>query len=105
VLGRDRALDPLPQLVFQLAEGLAAERHHGAFARADDAGHDRHVVADHLVEIERGLGLVDQRRDMADVDRLVQVDELARLAQAVEELAEILLHRCSLAGGSGEGWS
>ena len=47
------------------------------------------------MEEERGLGLVDQRRDMTDVDRLVQVDELARLAQTVEELAEILLHRGS----------
>jgi hypothetical protein len=47
------------------------------------------------VEKERGLGLVDQRRDMADVDRLMQVDELPRLAQTVEELAEILLHRGS----------
>ena len=26
------------------------------------------------MEIERGLGLVDERRDVADVDRLVQVD-------------------------------
>src|SRR5262249_50829790 len=64
----------------------------GALARADDAGDDRHVVADHLVEVERGLRLVHQGRDVADVDRLVQVDELARLAQTVEELAEILLH-------------
>jgi hypothetical protein len=30
---------------------------------------------------------------MADVDRLVQVDKLAVLAQAVEELAEVFLHR------------
>jgi hypothetical protein len=29
---------------------------------------------------------------MPDVDRLMQVDELAGLAQAVEELAEIFLH-------------
>jgi hypothetical protein len=33
------------------------------------------------VEIERGLGLVDQGGDVADVDRLVQVDKLARLPQ------------------------
>jgi hypothetical protein len=33
---------------------------------------------------------------MADVDRLVQVDKLAVLPQAVEELAEILLHETSL---------
>ena len=48
------------------------------------------------MEIERGLGLVDQRRDVADVDRLVQVDQLADLPQPVEELAEILLHRDGL---------
>ena len=80
------------ELVLDLAEGLAAHRHDGALLRADDAGHHRHVVADHVVEKERGLGLVDQRRDVADVDRLVQVDQLARLPQPVEELAEILLH-------------
>src|SRR5690348_2051011 len=44
------------------------------------------------MEEEGGLRLIDQRGDVADVDRLVQVDELAGLAQAVEELAEILLH-------------
>ena len=81
------------QLVLDLAVGLAAERHDGALARADDAGDDRHVVADHLVEIERGLGLVDQGGDVADVDGLVQVDELAGLPQPVEELAEVLLHQ------------
>jgi hypothetical protein len=45
------------------------------------------------VKIERGLRLVDQRSDMADVDRLMQVHKLSGLAQPVEELAEILLHR------------
>ena len=59
------------------------------------------LVADHLVEIERGLGLIDQGRDVADVHGLVQVDELAVLPQAVEELAEILLHRGAPEGG---GW-
>ena len=88
-------VDRLLELVLDLAVGLAAQRHHGALARADDAGDHRHVVADHLVEIERGLGLIDQGRDVADVHRLVQVDELAVLPQAVEELAEILLHRCA----------
>ena len=92
VFGRDRMVDRLPELVLDLAVAVAAERHHGALARADDAGDDRHVVADHLVEIERGLGLVDQRGDVADVHRLVQIDELAVLPQPIEELAEILLH-------------
>ncbi len=44
------------------------------------------------MEIERGLGLIDQRRDVADIDRLMQVHKLAVLAQAVEKLAEIFLH-------------
>ena len=100
VFRRDRLGDRLRELVLDLAIGLAAERHDGALARADDAGDHRHVVADHLVEIERGLGLIDQRRDVADVDRLMQVDELAGLPQAVEELAEILLHRGSPGGGN-----
>ena len=92
MLRRDRLVDRRLELVLDLAIGLAAQRHDGALARADDAGDHRHVVADDVVEIERGIGLVDQRRDMADVDRLVQVDEFAGLPQAVEELAEIFLH-------------
>ncbi len=95
VPGRDRTIDRGFELFLDLLVGVAAHSQDGAFARADDPRYHRHVVADHLVEKERGLGLVDQRRDMADVDRLMQVDELARLAQTVEELAEILLHRGS----------
>ncbi len=86
-------VDGLRELVLDLAVGLAAERHHRALARADEAGDHRQLVADHVVEIERGVSLIDQRRDVADVHGLVQVDELAALAQAVEELAEVLLHR------------
>ncbi|MDO8535170.1 MAG: hypothetical protein Q7S17_10590 [Xanthobacteraceae bacterium] len=37
------------------------------------------------MEKERLLGLVDQRRDMADVDRLFDIGELTLLAQALEE--------------------
>ena len=85
-------VDRLRELVLDLAVGLAAERHHGALARADDAGDHRQLVADHPVEIERGVGLIDQGRDVADVHGLVQVDELAVLPQAIEELAEVLLH-------------
>ena len=85
-------VDRLLELVLDLPVAVAAERHHGALARADDAGDDRHVVADHLVEIERGLGLIDQGGNVADVDGLVQVDQLAGLPQPIEELAEILLH-------------
>ena len=93
VFRRNGLRDRLRELVLDLAISLAAERHDGALARADDAGDHRHVVADHLMEKERGLGLVDQRRDVADIDRLMQVDKLARLPQPVEELAEIFLHR------------
>jgi hypothetical protein len=45
------------------------------------------------VETERSVGLIDQGRDVADIHGLMQVDELAALPQAVEKLAEILLHR------------
>jgi hypothetical protein len=37
---------------------------------------------------------------MADVDRLMEVDELARLPQPVEELTEIFLHARVPAAGS-----
>jgi hypothetical protein len=63
----------------------------GALARADEAGDDRHVIADHVVEKERRLRLVDQGGDMANVDRLMQVDQFAVLPQSIEELAEVFL--------------
>ena len=46
------------------------------------------------------LGLVDQCRDVADIHGLMQVDELAGLAQTVEELTKIFLHRGELRGGA-----
>src|SRR5262249_47624429 len=85
--------DGLRGVVLDLAIGVAAQRHHPEVARADKTGDHRQLVADDVVEIERGVGLIDQRRDVADVHGLMQVDELAALAQAVEELAEVLLHR------------
>src|SRR5262249_56975837 len=93
VFRRDRMVDGPRELVLNLAVSLAAERHHRALARADKTGDHRHLVADDVVEIERGVGLIDQRRDVADIYGLVQVDELAALAQAVEGLAEGLLPR------------
>ena len=78
--------------MLDLAEILAAHRHSGPLFGANDAGHDRHVVADHLVEEERGLGLIHQGGDVADVHRLVQIDQFSRLPQPVQELAEILFH-------------
>ena len=59
-------------------------------------GNDRHVVADDVVEIERFVGLIDERGDVPDVDRLLEVDKLVLFPQAVEELAEILLHSLNL---------
>ena len=96
---RDRLGDRGGEFLLDLGESLAAERHGGALAGADDAGHHRHRVADHVMEIERGLGLIDQRGDVADIDRLMQVDQLALLPQPVEELAEIFLHHLSPAAG------
>ena len=64
--------------------------------RADDARHDRHVVADHVVEVERRLGLIDQRRDVSDVDRLPDVGQLLRARRRSEELAEVLVLVLSL---------
>jgi hypothetical protein len=86
-------VERLRELVLDFAVGLAAQRHHRALARADETGDHRHVVADHVVKIERGLRLIDQGRDVADIHGLMQVDELSALPQAVEELAEIFLHR------------
>src|SRR5262249_61053606 len=57
------------------------------------AGTHRTFLVDTVVEIDRSIRLIDQRRDVADIDRLMQVDELARLPQTLKELAEILLHR------------
>ena len=57
--------------MLDLPIGVAAERHGGTFPRADNAGHHRHVVADDVGEQERRLGLVDQGRDIADVDWLL----------------------------------
>ena len=76
-------VDRLLELVFDLPVVGAAHRQDGALARADEAGDDRHVVADDVVEKERRLGLIHQGRDMADVDRLLQVDELPALPQPV----------------------
>jgi hypothetical protein len=92
LFGRDRVVDRVPELALDLAVARAPDRHGGALARADEAGDDRDVVADHVVKTERGLGLVGERGDMADVDRLMQVDQLALLAQPIEKLAEIFLH-------------
>src|SRR5690349_13865804 len=88
-------IDGVPELVLDLPIAVATERGDGAFAGADEAGDHRQLVADHVVEIERRVGLVDERRDMANVDGLMQIDKVARLPQAIKKLAEILLHRRS----------
>jgi hypothetical protein len=91
VFRRDRAVDALLEPELDLGKFAAAQRNGGAPARADDPRHDRHVVADDVVEIERLVGLVDQRRDVTDVHRLTDVGELFLLAQPVQEPAEIFL--------------
>src|SRR4029077_20953635 len=92
VFRRNRLNDGLRELVLDLAIAVAAERDHCALARTDEAGDDGHLVPNHLVEEERGLGLVDEGCDVADVDGLMQIHELAVLAQPVQELAKVLLH-------------
>jgi hypothetical protein len=57
-------------------------------ARADETRDHRHVVAHRAVKAERLVGLIDQRRNVPDVDRLADVDELACGAQPLDELAE-----------------
>jgi len=53
---------------------------------------NRNRITDDIMEQERLVGLIDERGDVADVDRLLEIGQLARFAQAVEELPEILLH-------------
>jgi hypothetical protein len=55
------------------------------------------------MEKERGLGLIDQRCDVSDIDRLMQVHKLARLPQPVQKLAEILFHFSVLKGAGRAG--
>jgi hypothetical protein len=45
------------------------------------------------VEEDRLVGLVDQGCDMANIDRLVEVDQFAYLTQAIEESAKRFIHR------------
>ena len=44
------------------------------------------------MKTEGGLGLIDEGCNVANVDGLVQIDELSFLPQAIKELTEILLH-------------
>ena len=92
VTRRNRVVDAAAQLLLDLAVFGAAQSHDRALARADDAGHDRHFVADDVVKKQRLVGLVDERRDMADVHRLPDVDELFGFAQAFEEFTEVFFH-------------
>ena len=45
------------------------------------------------MEEQRRLSLIDERRNVPDIDRLMKVDKLAGLPQPIQELAEILLHQ------------
>jgi hypothetical protein len=44
------------------------------------------------VKEERRLGLIDERRDVPYVHRLLDVDELALPAQALQKIPETLVH-------------
>jgi hypothetical protein len=44
------------------------------------------------VEEERFVGLIDERRDVTDVDGLSDVDEFLRVAKPIEELPEVFFH-------------
>ena len=83
-------IDAVTQALLDLAVLGAPHGHDGTLARADDARHHRHVVADDVVKKQRLVGLIDQRGDVADIDRLLHVDHMAAATQAVEELAKIL---------------
>ena len=99
--GVDRVVDADLQFVLDFAKRLAAHGHDGAFLRPHDAGQDGHVVTDDIVEHKRLVGLVDERRYVADVDGLVQVYELACGAQALDEAAHIF-GKGFVAGGHGD---
>jgi hypothetical protein len=93
---RNRVVDPVPQAILDLQIFGCAHGHHGPFARSDDAGHDRHFVTDDVVEKQSLVGLIDQGGNMADIDRLMKVNQLTGLTQAFEEFAEGLAHRGSI---------
>ena len=84
VARRDRVVDALPQLHLDFRILAAAHTHDRALARADDSGDGGHVVADHVMEEKRLVGLIDERCDVPDVDRLGDVDELLCFAQALD---------------------
>jgi hypothetical protein len=92
VARRNGVVDRTPQAVLDVAVLAATHPHDRALARADDAGDDRHVVADHVMEEERLVGLIDERSDVADIDRLPDVEHLAARPQAIEEFTEVLFH-------------
>ena len=87
-------IDTLAQALFDLAVLGAAHRHDGALTRANDARHHRHVVANDVVKKQRFVGLIHQRGNVADIDRLTHVDHFSGATQAVEKFAEIFREGC-----------
>jgi hypothetical protein len=83
-------VQPLLQPVLDLGKTAAAQSETRAPAGADDARHDRHVVADDIVKEERRVRLVDESRDVTDIDRLPDVSEFLLCAQPLQEPPEIL---------------
>jgi hypothetical protein len=53
------------------------------------------------MEVERLVGLVDQCRNMTDVNRLFDIGELVLLPQALEEFAKVFVHHPFLFGSGG----
>src|SRR5262249_33078402 len=99
---RDRTIEPGQDLVEdRVLVGL--EREQRLAAGGIDAGHQR-VVGPVLVEHEgRALAHVALLHRLADIcqcDRAVDVEELAVLAQHVEELAKILIRHRRLPAGA-----
>ena len=95
VPGRNRIVDAMLQHLLDVGVVVASHREHRTLLRADDAREQRHLIADHVMKQQCLIALIDQRADVANVDRLPDVDQLVCGAQAIEETAKILVHvRC-----------
>ena len=85
---RNRVGDRARQLLLDVGVTFHAEADRDALARANQARHDRDVVAHDVMKQQRLVRLVDERRDVAAVDRVFDVLELARGAQAFQQSAK-----------------
>ena len=90
--GLERMIEPVTQLRFALRKA-AAHRDRDAVPALDEPGQHRHLVPGDVAEEQRGLRLVDQRRDVPDVDGLLDFDQFAGRAEIVEQRAECRRHQ------------